>query len=544
MQEKHPLRPAREDGAETIEWRHFSNMTEQQDFYEITRDLPDEAATVALGRELSLFVKPGDWLLLSGPLGAGKSTLARALIHALAPEHGAFEVPSPTFTLVQPYDFTRIPVAHVDLYRIADPYEVDELGLEDLARTHLMLVEWPDRLERLPADRLEIALSDDVAAGRSARLVGHGAWAERLARMERARQLVERFAKGRKIERRFLQGDASARRYERLVEEGRAAGILMDMPERPDGPPIRDSRSYDEIAHLARSARAVWAVNTVLAERGFSAPRILAEDLRNGLLVLEDLGDAVYGRLYAEGVMEEPLAAAVDVLAAMAAQSWPKAIETPAGEHVIAPYDEEAFLIEAELLLDWFWPFVKGTPADEAAKAQYRKLWTYVLPLAQAGAPVWCLRDYHSPNLIWLPERKGLARVGLIDTQDAVLGPAAYDLASLLQDARVSIPQALEEAMLQRYFTLRRQQEAGFDEEAFRAAYAVMGAQRAAKVLGIFVRLKLRDGKPGYLRHLPRVKGLLARNLAHPALGDLRAWMEQNLPEAITPEKSAEGNGA
>ncbi len=134
--------------------------------------------------------------------------------------------------------------------------------------------------------------------------------------------------------------------------------------------------------------------------------------------------------------------------------------------------------------------------------------------------------------------------MGLIDTQDAVLGPAAYDLASLLQDARVSIPQALEEMMLQRYFTLRRQQEAGFDEEAFRAAYAVMGAQRAAKVLGIFVRLKLRDGKPGYLRHLPRVKGLLARNLAHPALGDLRAWMEQNLPEAITPEKSVEGNGA
>ena len=146
------------------------------------------------------------------------------------------------------------------------------------------------------------------------------------------------------------------------------------------------------------------------------------------------------------------------------------------------------------------------------------------------------LRDFHSPNLIWLPERQGIARVGLVDTQDAVRGPAAYDLASLLQDARIDIPRDIERAMLERYVEARRTAEPEFDAEDFRTAYAVMAAQRACKVLGIFARLDRRDGKPAYLAHIPRVRRWLRTNLEHPVLAPLEAWFRRHFPEVLEEE--------
>ena len=493
--------------------------------HDLTIDLPDEAATRALGAELALFVAPGDWLLLHGELGSGKSTLARALIHALAPDLGPFEVPSPTFTLVQTYEFTRVPVAHVDLYRIGDAAEVDELGLEELAESAVMLIEWPDRLPDLPADRLDIHLKEE-GVGRAAILRGHGAWAQRLSRFAAARDFVIRWCP-EGATRRFMQGDASSRRYERVACPGRPVAILMDMPQRPAG-------EYERRAHLAGDASAVHAISTVLRERGYSAPAILAHDLPRGLMLLEDLGAAVFGDLYRQGRMREPLAAATDLLADMAARDWPRAVALPGGGvHELADYDDDAFLIEAELLLDWYWPHVTGAAPDDAAREAFGALWRELLPRARVGQPVWVLRDVHSPNLIWLANRVGLARVGLIDTQDAVFGPAAYDLASLLQDARITIPPALEEQMLARYLTARRAADDAFDDTAFTTAYAIMAAQRACKVLGIFARLAVRDRKPAYLAHIPRVRHYLRRDLRHPALAPLAAWFAHHFPHEL-----------
>jgi hypothetical protein len=158
------------------------------------------------------------------------------------------------------------------------------------------------------------------------------------------------------------------------------------------------------------------------------------------------------------------------------------------------------------------------------------RVWTELLEEPLAGPKTWTLRDYHSPNLIWLPGREGVARVGLLDFQDAVLGPPAYDVASLLQDARVTVPAELEIRLLGTYARERREADEAFDMESFAAAYAVMAAQRATKVLGIFARLDRRDGKPQYLRHLPRIEAYLSRNLAHPALSRLAGWYETYLP--------------
>ncbi len=518
----------------------------------LPRALPDAAATEALGRELSLFARAGDWILLSGDLGSGKTTLARAFIRALLPPEEAerTEVPSPTFTLVQPYEHTRIPVAHVDLYRLADPFEVEELGLEELAQDHVLLVEWPDRLPRMPRDFLEVHLADaDGGRAREALLTGHGSWAPRLERMALVGDFLRRtLGEHAPLQRRFLQGDASARRYERIhVPDAPAFSrmVLMDMPAMPDGPPVRDGKSYSELVHLAHDVRAVFAVNTELRRQGYSAPEILAHDFKAGLLLLEDLGDAVFGRLYGGGMMQPLLEAATDVLADMATREWPRTVALPDGTaYGLADYDDAAFLVEAELLPDWFWPHVRGgEQCPERARAAYRDVMAALLAQARPAGEraVWVLRDYHSPNLIWLPKREGVRRVGLIDTQDAVLGPAAYDLASLLQDARITVPEALEQRMLARYCAARRQAAGSdFDEAAFRLSYAVMGAQRACKVLGIFARLKERDGKPQYLKHLPRVAWWLLRNVertdglpetGQAALAGLRAWLDTHLPQ-------------
>ena len=177
---------------------------------------------------------------------------------------------------------------------------------------------------------------------------------------------------------------------------------------------------------------------------------------------------------------------------------------------------------------DWFLPSLQVRLTSQS-RAQYVSLWREALGPALNAPATWLLRDFHSPNLMWLPDRPGVQRVGLLDFQDAVIGPGAYDVASLLQDARVDVPEMMELSLLSRY-TRGRLNEPGFDAAEFARLYATMGAQRASKILGIFARLDKRDGKPQYLRHMPRVWTYLQRSLAHPALGDLRAWYAAHVP--------------
>jgi aminoglycoside/choline kinase family phosphotransferase len=151
-----------------------------------------------------------------------------------------------------------------------------------------------------------------------------------------------------------------------------------------------------------------------------------------------------------------------------------------------------------------------------------------------SAAKTWSMRDFHSPNLIWLGERTDIARVGIIDFQDAVRGPAAYDLVSLLQDARVDVPEQLELALLTRYIKARRASDDTFDPAAFAEIYAIMSAQRNTRLLGTFARLNRRDGKPQYLRHQPRVWTYLTRSLAHPLLSPAREWYSANVPPPVS----------
>lgn len=488
--------------------------------------------TARFAQTLSLWAKPGHSILLQGDLGSGKSTFARAFIKSLAIISDEFEVPSPSFSLVQSYDNTRIPIAHVDLYRLTGAQQVLELGLAELLTNHMMLVEWPELL--LPdfdGPKLQLTFSGEGQT-RHVTLKADGAWTDLILRNEQ----IERFiatTTWHGSERRFLEGDASSRRYETVHLNG-ISNILMDMPQKPDGPPVQNGKPYSAIAHLAESISAVVAVNTYLRDLGYSAPAILASDLTAGLAIIENLGDQVYGRMMKSSVaMQEPMLTAVEVLADMATQHWPYDVKINERQsHEVPSYDLGAQLIEVDLLVTWFWPYVNGNQAVESLHHSFEKIWRELLPLAVAEKPQWVLRDFHSPNLIWITDRKGLQRVGLIDTQDCLMGHAAYDLASMLQDARVDIGDNWADQLYAHYVSLRTKQGA-FDDENFSCAYAILGAQRATKILGIFARLAKRDGKPGYLQHMPRVSRYLARNLAHPALGKLKQWYHTHLPAAL-----------
>jgi aminoglycoside/choline kinase family phosphotransferase len=200
---------------------------------------------------------------------------------------------------------------------------------------------------------------------------------------------------------------------------------------------------------------------------------------------------------------------------------------------VLPRRDRAAFEIETELLLDWLWPALKGAAAPPAVRREFSALWAPIIDRLLALPGGWFLRDYHSPNLFWLPERTGVAKVGVIDFQDALNEHAAFDLLALLQDARVDIPEGLERGLFEAYCERVAARDPHFDKAAFAGAYADFGAQRNTRLLGLWVRLLRRDGKPQYLAHLPRTWGYLARNLRDGRLGELAAWYERHFPTPL-----------
>lgn len=333
-----------------------------------------------------------------------------------------------------------------------------------------------------------------------------------------------------------LPGDASTRSYERLTGPDGAALILMDAPPaaegRPAGPDAtaeeRAAAGYNALARIAACRVDAFAATAAyLRGRGLSAPTILACDTPQGLAVLEDLGDGLFARQIETGADPAPLyETAIDLLIELHRAAPPALLtysgEDGGGEWPLLPYDALALKTGADLFLEW-WPAYAGAkPVAADAMAEWHTLWAPIQARGEAGASVFVHRDYHAENLIWMPEREGLARVGLLDFQDAVLGHPAWDLLSLLQDARRDVADALERAMLERYLAARPE----LDRSRFLRDYAGLAALNAARILGIFARLIGRDGKPRYAAFIPRVRRMLEKDLAQPGMEDLRAWFE------------------
>jgi aminoglycoside/choline kinase family phosphotransferase len=293
-----------------------------------------------------------------------------------------------------------------------------------------------------------------------------------------------------------LAGDASFRRYFRVVAKDRQA-VLMDAP-----PPHEDPRPFIAVAE--------W-----LLSEGLSAPAILARDLEQGLLLIEDFGDVRLRETLDErpDAEEAHYAGVVDLLVHLHARAPMPGLPV---------HGLEQWLDEVMLFPDWYGPALDL----DVDRDGFRAAWQAVLaPVEADGLPrVTVLRDFHAENIMLVAGRNGVGRFGLLDFQDALVGHPAYDLASVLEDARRDVSPAVEAAMLDRYVAARG------EGEALRAAYWALAAQRNTRILGVFVRLWKRDDKPGYRRFQPRMWGLLERDLAHPALAPVRAWFDAHVP--------------
>jgi len=484
--------------------------------------LADEAATLRFGEDMALAVRRGDYLALNGDLGAGKSTFARALIRAIA-DDAFLEVPSPTFTLVQSYDL-RIPVAHFDLYRIADAAEIDELGFDEALSDGICLVEWPEKGSgALPADGIALTFTQE-GEGRRVTVDGPEPALARIRRSLSIRAFLEKAGYGNAA-RRHLTGDASVRAYEH-IHAGGDRFVLMDAPRHAPGPILAHGKYYQQIAHIAEDVKPFIAVGRHLVSRGLRAPAIHAADIDAGILLIEDLGSD--GVLDANGApVAERYRESAACLAHLHGQAFERDLPVADGiVHHVPDFDRDAMQIEVSLLTDWYLPFKRGTPASEEERRAYIAIWDGLIESLGGAEHNLLLRDFHSPNIIWRPEAADTDRVGIIDFQDAMIGPSAYDVASLVQDARVDMPDDLAEGVLAHYLALREKQ-GGFGRERFLRDWHVMAAQRNCKLVGIWVRLMQRDGKPGYMRHMPRTFRNLTRALSHPDLAPLRAWCEK-----------------
>lgn len=313
-----------------------------------------------------------------------------------------------------------------------------------------------------------------------------------------------------------LAGDASNRKYDRVSNgPGGANAVLMDAPP---------EKGEDLLPFLAVGAH--------LNDQGLSAPKTYEADLETGFALIEDLGDDLYARVCARAAGKEPklYENAVDVLAALGRTRPPAKLSWRGTERPLSPYDAKVLMREAMLVVEWWSPNASEAEWARDATAEFEaRAKDAFAPIADISSVI-VLRDYHAENLLWLPERSDLQRVGLIDYQDALAGHPAYDLVSLLEDARRETSIALQDAMIKRFV----ETSAIVDEGAFRRDYAILGAQRNLKIIGIFARLYLRDGKAGYLDLIPRVWAHLERDLSHPSLSGLRAFVSAHIPVPTT----------
>jgi aminoglycoside/choline kinase family phosphotransferase len=334
-----------------------------------------------------------------------------------------------------------------------------------------------------------------------------------------------------------LAGDASTRAYERLNPAGGGASlILMDQPPSVESHPCpprageaeRTALGYNALARLAAGrVDAFVACAAHLRGLGLSAPQVIFAEPSEGLAVLEDLGDALYATLLADGADETSLYdSAIDVLLRLHAETPPALLTGDGMSWPLLTYDALALRTAGDLFIEWLPRFDPRLSFDADAIAEWRTIIWAIAARGEAGAAVFCHRDFHAENLIWLPERGGAARTGLLDFQDALRAHPAWDLSMLLHDARRDVSSAREDAALARYLLARPD----LDPEAFRADFHALGALNIVRILGVFARLVARDGKPRYRAFMPRLWRYLDRCLAAPAPPGLAAWLVAHVP--------------
>lgn len=448
--------------------------------------LPDETATTMLGGELAPLLAPGDTLLLVGAVGAGKSHLARAIIQALL-EH-AEEVPSPTFTLVQTYNSPKFEIWHADLYRLSDMSELAELGLDDAFQDAICLVEWADRLGKdyARSDALTVVITDKADGRELAFSSSDARWKKITRALDRVDFLIDAQWSTREVK--DVAGDLSSRSYQRLSLDQRTA-ILMD--------------ASDD----AGSTSAFVTMTDWLNDAGYSVPEIFARNVDKGLLLLEDFGDE---RLSDRPDVHELMGECVALLADIRTQKALPNLPCPSAHE----------MAEMTALASHY------PGSDDTALLSFRQSLEPKIKSVITGSPVIVsLRDFHTDNIMWLANRSGIRRLGLLDYQDAFLTHPVYDLVSLLTDARRNVSQNERRRWIAHYAGVT-----GDNADTLAATFSVFSAQRNLRILGIFARAAIEHKKTHHVQNIPRVYAYLAEALGHPIFQDSGAALLEALP--------------
>ena len=463
-----------------------------QSMFKFTKFLPDPTATDNLARELAPYLAPGDVLALTGHLGAGKSHFARALIVALGSQQK--HLPSPTFTLIQTYDDTRMPIAHVDFYRLGDPSEADELSLEPFIEHGLSLIEWADNAPHVCPERTLRVNIEDKDSGRQITFTSEDeSWEKRFGFFipELQRPVTEKGRsqfvqdvtgkKGQVIS--AVSADGSFRSYWR-VRDGQKSSILMDAP-----PPMESVESFVSVAKILR-------------DNNIHAPEVYHADNKKGYALIEDFGDTTFGKAVKDGAdMLSLYEKAVDVLLHLSPASLPSSLPTQTYE------GWQDYLC---LFTDWYMPHANGHATHTSDRRHFREIVKNMYKtLMQAPSSV-MMGDYHCDNVMLLSPQKDLQAqkeipgsiddVGVLDFQDALIGPNTFDLARFIYDIRIPQPEHIRSILTERFMTPWLGTN---KEEGIRQSLRVASLFHMLRLLGVFHRLAYRDGKTNFLDYLP-----------------------------------------
>lgn len=473
-----------------------------------TSHSPDD--TTLLAQRIARFIEPGDTLLLQGDLGSGKSHFARGFIQAMGTQQS--HIPSPTFTLVQAYDDTRLPIIHADLYRLKEAAELDDLDLADYFSQGICLIEWPERAASgLPHHALTLEFTTTAENTRHITLTGDTVWQKRLALMLQPADTHREdkdiagfiaslgFSEAKIVP---VSGDASFRRYFRVKSEDRSA-IVMDVP-----PVLQDNEKG-----LDGVIKPFITMTETLRHAGLRVCDVYGVDEAQCLILHEDFGST---SLYTHSPHKaDPawLQVAVEALIKLAKVKPP---------HSLSQFDSPAVTRSVGLYTDWYLPALRGHATAPDERAAFLDAWDQLHQPIMASASGILLRDYHSPNFMLLGPEPRLENLGLIDYQDASLGPLSYDLASLLYDARVPVDPCTRRDLLEYYIT-----KTGVDAQSFETSFYLISLQRNTRILGVFVRLAQRDGKAHYLQKIPVLLPYIQEALQHPAAAPVRPWLQK-----------------
>ncbi|MEK9794560.1 MAG: tRNA (adenosine(37)-N6)-threonylcarbamoyltransferase complex ATPase subunit type 1 TsaE [Hyphomicrobiales bacterium] len=473
--------------------------------------------------ELDAFVKyiapifeKGDLLALNGEIGSGKTTLTKHLINYLTATR-IDEINSPTFNLCQTYSKEDLIISHYDFYRLDYLQEIEELDINDSIKNNFTIIEWANKFSSiLPKDHIEIQISNK-SHQREYKILFHGEYAKKIAaHKNRLSFLSNSNFNIKKITN--MKGDASKRKYYR-VNDGKENFVLMDASEDS----IKETTTSKTITDFI-------VFGQYLENIGLRVPKIYEFDIQKHLILEEDLGLTTYDELYSKLSFQDLINPAIESLLILVHSNYKNINDLDGRAFEPQNFDEKVFINESKIFIDYYWPYVKNSICPEEEKYEFLSIIEKIYSDLSTDKTL-VLRDYHSPNLHYLQNEKGHRKCALIDFQDALLGHPLYDLVSLAQDARFTISEDQERYIVDTFEDKFLFNDFQLSKSSFNEQYKILAIQRSLKILGIFARLYLLEGKNNYIIHMPRVVDYIRRSMDCSLLHNLTHWLKINFKD-------------